>query len=76
MSAKDEQIGGSHYKLPIQPAEFIHRNMLGYLEGNVIKYVTRHKAKGQAQDIRKAIHYCKLILELQYGETAEARPDR
>ena len=69
MSAKDDQIGGEHYKdLAIQPAEYIYRNGLDYLQGNVIKYATRHKAKGQQQDIRKAIHYCRLILELHYGE--------
>lgn len=69
MSASDEQIGGEHYKdLAIQPAEYIYKNMLGYLEGNVVKYITRHKAKGQQQDIRKAIHYCRLILEMHYGE--------
>jgi hypothetical protein len=64
------QIGGEHYKdLPIQPAEFIYKNGLGFLEGNCVKYVTRHRRKGGAEDIRKAIHYCRLILEMEYGET-------
>jgi hypothetical protein len=63
------QVGGEHYKsMPIQPAEFIHKNNIGYLQGNVIKYVCRHASKGGPQDIRKAIHYCRLILKLQYGE--------
>lgn len=67
MQAKDEQIGGSHYKdMPIQPAEFIHRNGIGFLAGNVIKYVVRHSKKGGRQDIEKAIHYCQLILEMEY----------
>ena len=63
------QIGGDHYKkLGIQPVHYIHENDLGFLEGNVVKYVTRHKDKNGAQDIAKAIHYLNLILELQYGE--------
>ena len=69
MSATDEQVAGAHYKaMPIQPAVFIHANAIPFLEGCVLKYVCRHKSKGGAEDIRKAIHYCQLILELEYGE--------
>lgn len=68
--ALDIQIGGGHYKdLVIQPVEYIHKNSIPYLEGNVIKYVTRHKSKNGKQDVEKAIHYLKLILELEYNET-------
>ena len=68
MSALDTQIAGNHYSnLPIQPVEFIYKNSIGYLEGNVIKYAARHKFKNGAEDIKKAIHYCQLILELEYG---------
>ena len=65
----DSQVGGSHYKdLAIQPIEFIHANNLGFMEGNIIKYAARHKAKNGAEDIRKIIHYAKLILKYQYNE--------
>lgn len=68
MSALDDQEGGNHYKdLKIQPVEYIHANGLDFFQGNVVKYVTRHKAKNGEQDIRKAIHYLQMILELQYG---------
>lgn len=67
MSALDTQQGGSHYKeLAIQPVEYIMKNNLDYLQGNVIKYVTRHKSKNGVEDIMKAIHYLELILEMQY----------
>lgn len=73
-SAKETQIGGGHYKdMAIQPVEYIHKNGLGYLAGNVVKYVTRHKSKGGAEDVRKAIHYCQLILEMEYGEKMEVQ---
>lgn len=66
-----KQVGGDHYKsFAIQPIEYIHRNGLDYLAGNVVKYVSRHKAKNGAADIKKAIHYLELILKLQYGEDA------
>jgi len=66
----DKQIGGNHYKdCGIQPVEYIHANKLDYFEGNVIKYITRHRTKGQGKkDIEKAIHYAQLILELEYGK--------
>lgn len=68
MSALEIQEGGNHYKdLKIQPVEYIQANDLDFFQGNVVKYVTRHKAKNGEQDIRKAIHYLNLILELQYG---------
>ncbi len=68
MSALDKQEGGEHYKLPIQPVEFITANKIPYIEGNVIKYVTRHRSKNGAQDIQKAIHYLELLLDLQYPD--------
>ena len=68
-SALDKQVAGTHYKsMAIQPVEFITKNSIGFLEGNIIKYVCRHHAKNGVDDIRKAIHYCELLLETKYGE--------
>lgn len=66
-SALNRQEGGSHYKdCAIQPIQYIEANELGYLEGNVIKYVTRHMRKGGAEDLLKARHYLDMLLELRY----------
>jgi hypothetical protein len=63
------QEGGDHYtKLAIQPIEYILGNDLGWCEANVVKYITRHHDKGGADDVRKAIHYCQMLLEKEYGE--------
>ena len=63
----ESQVGGNHYaKLPIQPAKFVHSLGLGYLEGSAVYYIIRHKDKGGAEDIRKAIHTLELLLELEY----------
>ena len=68
-SALDKQVSGNHYKdKGIQPIVYIHANNLGFCEGNVIKYVTRHKNKNGAADIKKAIHYLELLLELEYQD--------
>lgn len=70
MSAKEQQVGGDHYaKLAIQPFEYIHANGLSYAQGNVVKYVTRYQSKNGAEDLRKAIHYLRLMLAHEYGET-------
>ena len=67
-SPKDEQVGGDHYKdMAIQPGEYITKNKLGWYEGNVIKYVTRHRSKGKKQDLEKAIHYLQLAIEEYYS---------
>jgi len=67
MTALSQQEGGSHYKdMAIQPIEFIHKNSIGFIEGCVIKYVVRHKQKGGAQDIKKAIHFLQMLLEMEY----------
>lgn len=63
------QLGRSHYKdQPIQPIEYILKNKLDFLSGNVIKYISRHKFKNGSEDVKKAIHYCQMILELEYNE--------
>ena len=59
--------GGSHYKnFEIQPSKFINKNKLQLAEGNVEKYVCRHKIKGKKEDIKKAMHYLQMILERDY----------
>ena len=70
-SALNKQVSGSHYKdKGIQPIVYIHANNLGFCEGNVVKYVTRHKEKNGDADIKKAIHYLELLLELEYKNDA------
>src|SRR6056297_2609427 len=64
----NKQEGGTHYKyFPIQPVEFCHKNGIPFIEGSVIKYVCRHRNKNGAQDLKKAIHFLELLLELEYS---------
>ena len=67
-----KQIAGTHYmKMAIQPAEFINKNNLLFAEGNAIKYICRHSAKGGVEDINKAIHYLEMIRERDYPKIIE-----
>lgn len=66
MSALEKQINGDHYKsLTFQPVEYIHANNIPFLEGNVIKYVTRWRNKNGIADLEKAKHYIELLIELE-----------
>jgi hypothetical protein len=60
------QEGGNHYKgLAIQPVEYIHKNGIGFCEGSAIKYLTRWRAKGGIEDLKKARHFIDLLIEME-----------
>ena len=60
------QIGGSHYKLMrIQPVEYNHANGIPFIEGSIIKYVSRWRNKGGIKDLEKAKHFIDLLIELE-----------
>ena len=62
----NKQIAGGHYKkFVIQPIEFITKNNLPFIEGNIIKYICRWQDKGGVQDLDKVIHYVELLKELK-----------
>lgn len=64
----------AHYKkCGIEPVKYIRANNLDFFEGNIVKYVTRHKDKNGAEDIKKVIHYAEMILEDVYGILPEAK---
>ena len=68
--AYKKQIGGDHYRsMKIQASEFINKNNLPFAEGNAIKYLCRHKQKGQKEDLLKAIHYIEMAIESDYADT-------
>jgi hypothetical protein len=64
MKSSKKQVGGKHYlKYKIQPVEFIIKNNIGFVEGNIIKYILRFKEKGGVQDLLKAKHYIELLID-------------
>lgn len=71
MSALESQVGGAHYKqYKIQPVEFAMANSLNYCQANAIKYTTRYKDKNGLEDLLKAVHSIKQLIEFEYGTEA------
>lgn len=69
----DVQVAGSHYKgKKIQPVEYIHANGLNFLEGCIVKRITRWRdkpAESRFQDLEKIKHEVDLLIEMEkrYG---------
>ena len=60
------QVGGNHYKkYKIQPVEYVHANNIPFIEGNIIKYVTRWRDKNGVKDLEKAKHFIDMLIELE-----------
>lgn len=77
----NNQVGGDHYKkCQIEPVEYIHANGLDFNEGSIVKYISRHRRKNGAEDIKKIKDFCDIILELDYGikrqKLHESKDDR
>lgn len=71
-SPKSMQVGGDHYsKMKIQPIDFITANGIGYIEGNIIKYVCRYKSKNGVEDLKKAQHYLQMLIEQEERDQNE-----
>lgn len=77
MAANDSQVGGSHYSnQKIQHWDYVVANNIPYLEAQVIKYVSRHKAKNGMEDLKKAKHMLEKLIEVEQEKLdEEAKPD-
>lgn len=70
MSARDRQVGGTHYAgKQVQPwdameAWMSEEEFAGFLRGNAIKYLARCKDKGGLMDVFKAQHYIEKLIEV------------
>ena len=51
----------------IEPIDYIENNNLNFSEGNIIKYVTRHRKKGGKKDLLKARWYINRLIKTEYG---------
>jgi hypothetical protein len=75
-SALNVQVAGGHYKTKrIQPVEYIAANNLNFLEGCIVKRITRWRDKAAAdrfEDLEKIKHEIDLLIEMEkrYGEQA------
>lgn len=54
------------YTQGIECWDYIVSHDMGFLEGNIIKYITRYKFKNGVEDLKKArVYLDKLILETE-----------
>lgn len=47
------------------------KDVASFYEGNIFKYVYRHRNKNGLEDLKKARNYLDLLMELEYGAVAE-----
>ncbi len=55
----------SHYTTgAIEPIDYILDHDMNYLEGNVIKYITRYRFKNGSEDLKKAKWYLEKLISM------------
>jgi hypothetical protein len=53
----------AHYKMKIQPIEYITANNMDFCSGNIIKYASRWDKKGEPySDLCKIVEYAKILI--------------
>jgi len=61
---KEEVTNPKHYnERKMEPLDYIIANELDFLEGNVVKYITRYTYKGGVNDLLKARTYLEKLIE-------------
>jgi len=58
-----DNINPDYYKRKIEVSDFIDEYELNYFEGNIIKYVVRHKSKNGLEDLQKAKWYLERLIK-------------
>ena len=64
MEKSEDKINPGYYiGTKIQVSDFIQEFKLDYFQGNIIKYVVRHKQKNGLEDLEKAKWYLEKLIE-------------
>ena len=75
-SSLSKQVAGNHYRdKRIQPVEYISANNLNFLEGCIVKRITRWRdkpAEHRFQDLEKIKHEVDLLIEMETRYVREA----
>jgi len=59
----NDSINPDYYRKGIETTDYIQSHSMNYLEGNIIKYVTRYKDKGGVLDLKKAEWYLTRLIK-------------
>lgn len=58
-----DNINPKHYKQgKIEVIDFILDQQMNYLEGNIVKYISRYKHKNGIEDLKKALWYLSKLI--------------
>lgn len=67
-----DSINPDHYKQGnIEVVDFILDQKMNYLEGNIIKYISRYKFKNGIEDLEKARWYLEKLYVLKLEESED-----
>ena len=69
---ESDNINPEHYTQGIECIDYITSKNMSFLEGNVIKYVTRYKMKNGLEDLKKAQWYLNRLIEITIREEKES----
>jgi len=66
LNTLERQVGGNHYKqFAIEPMEFIGRNKINFIEGDIIKRICRYKfIDNPMEDLDKIVHEIEVLKEI------------
>tara|TARA_R110002167_G_scaffold332108_1_gene538944 strand:+ start:168 stop:386 length:219 start_codon:yes stop_codon:yes gene_type:complete len=68
-----DNINPDYYRKGIETTDYIQSHSMNYLEGNIIKYVTRYKDKGGVLDLRKAEWYLTRLIKQEEKNNDDTR---
>ena len=66
----------SYYGTGFDVIDFCQKNNLDFMQGNVIKYVTRYKEKNGKEDLLKAKEYIDRIIKENYKDNTTVVKDK
>jgi len=69
-----DKINPAYYRKKIEVSDFIDEYDLNYFEGNIIKYVVRHKDKNGLEDLQKAKWYLERLIRKYEHREIEKNP--
>jgi hypothetical protein len=74
--ANARQVAGTHYKRSgaVEHWDIVAQHGLDYFQGQITKYVMRHKYKNGLQDLQKAQHFLEKYIELQTAPAPAPAP--
>ena len=69
---ESDRINPEHYTQGIDCIDYITSKDMSFLEGNVVKYITRHRMKNGMEDLMKAQWYLTRLIE-DYNKKGEVK---